>query len=81
MTDQTIVVYSNDGLESERLINLVGSLGYPLLVYRLGVDFSEKQFVEEFGLGAEYPQANCGYKYIGSLKEILAYFKIRGIIN
>ena len=81
MTDQTIVVYSDDGLESERLISLVGSLGYPLLVYRLGVEFSMKEFRMEFGEGAEFPQANCGYKYVGSLKQILAYFNSRGMLR
>ena len=81
MTDQTIVVYSNDGLESERLISLVSSLGYPLLVYKLGVDFNMEQFRMEFGEDAEFPQANCGYKYVGSLKEILAYFNSRGMLR
>lgn len=81
MTDQIIVVYSDDGLESERLISLVTSLGYPLLVYRLGVDFSQKHFVQEFGEEAEFPQANCGYKYVGSLKQILAYFNSRGMLR
>ena len=81
MTDQTIVVYSDNGLESERLISLVGSLGYPLLVYKLGSDFSMEQFRQEFGEGAEFPQANCGYKYVGSLKQILAYFNSRGMLR
>ena len=81
MNKDEIVIYSNGNIESVRLMNLVSSIGLPYIVYELDNEFTMNQFVMEFGEEAEFPQANCGYKYIGSLKEILAYFKIRGIID
>ena len=81
MNKDEIVIYSNGNIESVRLMNLVSSIGLPYIVYELDNEFTMNQFRMEFGEEAEFPQANCGYKYIGSLKEILAYFKIRGIIN
>lgn len=81
MNKDEIVIYSNGNIESVRLMNLVSSIGLPYIVYELDNEFTMNQFRMEFGEKAEFPQANCGYKYIGSLKEILAYFKIRGIIN
>ena len=50
------------------------SLEYPYIEYLLGVDFTEAQFIKEFGEEAEYPQVAVGVRHIGSLKDTLRYF-------
>jgi len=50
------------------------SLEYPYIEYLLGVDFTESQFIKEFGEEAEYPQVAVGTRHVGSLKDTLRYF-------
>ena len=68
------VLYTNGGIESDRIRQLLQSLEGEYLEYLLGVDFSDKQFRAEFGSDAEYPQVTINNKHIGSLKETLRYF-------
>jgi len=76
----TAVLYTNGGLESDRVRSLLRSLGGEYLEYTLGADFTERQFRAEFGEEAEYPQVSIGYEHIGGLKDTLHYFKQRGLI-
>lgn len=76
---ETAVLYTNGGIESDRVRQLLQSLDGEYLEYQLGVDFNERDFVREFGEEAEYPQVAVGYKHIGGLKETLNYLKERGI--
>ncbi len=76
----TIVLYTNGGQESERIHQLLLSLGGEYLEYCLGRDFTERDFRAEFGEGAEYPQVAVGYEHIGGLKETLHYLKEQGLI-
>ncbi len=78
--EQTVVLYTDGGQESERLQQLLKSLGGEYHEYLLGVDFSDRQFRAEFGSEAEYPQVTIGYEHIGGLKETLHYFQDRGLI-
>ena len=55
--------------------NLLKSLGGEFHKYELGKDFTEKQFYDEFGLGATYPQISIGYKHIGGMKDTLQYMR------
>ena len=75
------IIYSNFNQESDRAIALMNSLDHKFVVYHLGREFTEKQFEEEFGVGAEYPQIAIGTKHIGSLKETLQHFNDNGITN
>ena len=75
----TAVLYTNGGIESDRVRQLLQSLDGEYLEYQLGVDFNERDFVREFGAEAEYPQVAIGYTHIGGLKETLNYLKGRGI--
>ena len=75
------IIYSNRNQESNRAIALMDSLDHKYVVYQLGREFTEKQFVEEFGSHAEYPQIAIGTKHIGSLKETLQHFSKNGITN
>lgn len=77
---KTAVLYTNGGLESDRIRQLLKSLGGEYLEYTLGTDFTDKQFHAEFGEEAEYPQVSIGYEHIGGLKDTLHYFKDRGLI-
>ena len=76
----TVVLYTDGGQESERIRQLLLSLGGEYLEYRLGEDFTEKQFVSEFGTSADYPQVSIGYQYIGGLKDTLHYLQDQGLI-
>lgn len=76
----TVVLYTNGGQESERIRQLLLSLGGEYLEYTLNKDFDEKQFRTEFGERAEYPQVSIGYKHIGGLKETLHYLQDTGVI-
>ena len=76
----TIVLYTNGGQESERIRQLLLSLGGEYLEYRLGSDFSDRDFRAEFGSSAEYPQVSIGFDHIGGLKETLHYLQDRELI-
>lgn len=76
----TVVLYTNGGQESERIRQLLLSLGGEYLEYTLGTDFTERQFRTEFGESAEYPQVSIGYKHIGGLKDTLHYLQDTGAI-
>jgi len=77
--NQTVVIYSNNGQECERLSSLLKSLGGEFLEYKLGQHFTQRAFETEFGKSAEYPQINIGFKHVGGLKETLQYLKEQGL--
>ena len=72
--NQQIIIYSNKSQECNRALSLMRSLEYPYIEYLLGVDFTESQFIKEFGEDAEYPQVAVGTRHVGSLKDTLRYF-------
>jgi len=74
------IIYSNFGQESDRAIALMETLEHKFVVYHLGREFTEKQFEEEFGVGAEYPQIAIGTKHVGSLKDTLHYFQEQDVL-
>ena len=74
------IVYSNGEQESQRVISLFESLEQKFIEYRLDRDFTQKQFVSEFGDEAEFPQVAIGVKHIGGLKETLQYYKLRNVL-
>ena len=80
MTEKlTAVIYSDGSQECERMSMLLRSLDGEFHEYLLGVHFSDRQFRQEFGSEATYPQVSIGSKHIGSMKETLQYMKDRGL--
>lgn len=77
---KTVILYTDGGLESERIRQLLLSLGGEYLEYTLGSDFTEKQFRSEFGSTAQFPQVSIGYQHIGGLKDTLHYLQDEGLI-
>jgi hypothetical protein len=77
---EQVVLYSNGSQECERIKMLLQSIGGEYHEYHLGVDFSDRQFRQEFGSEAEYPQVAIGLNHIGSLKETLQYLNTRGVV-
>ena len=67
------IIYSNNNIESQRMVALFQTLDTKFIEYKLGRDFDEKQFSSEFGAHSEYPQVAIGNKHVGSLKETLQY--------
>ena len=74
------VLYTDGGIECERIRMLLKSLGGEYREYLLGADFSDRQFRAEFGSEAEYPQITINGKHIGSLKETLQYFQQKDLL-
>ena len=77
---KTAVLYTDGGQESERIRQLLLSLGGEYLEYTLGKDFTQRQFTAEFGEEATYPQVSIGYEHVGGLKDTLHYLQDRGLI-
>ena len=50
---------------------------YPVRVFNLNTDFTDKEFRAEFGTEANYPQISIGLKHRGDLKETLNYLNKR----
>lgn len=79
---EQVVLYSADNCqECERARMLLESVGIQYLEYKLNKDFTDKQFMSEFGKSACLPQFSFGYKHIGGLKDTLQYLKEQKIIN
>ena len=76
---ETVVIYSNESQECERMSMLLKSLGGEFHEYILGKHFDSKAFKAEFGNEATYPQCAIGSKHIGSMKETLQYMSERGL--
>ena len=73
------VIYSNGSQECERMASLLESLGGEFHKYELGKHFTAKQFRDEFGDEATYPQISLGKVHIGDMKESLNYMKEHGL--
>ena len=77
---KTVILYTDGGQESERIRQLLLSLGGEYLEYTLGSDFTERQFRAEFGSTAQFPQVSIGYEHIGGLKDTLHYLQDEGLL-
>ena len=77
---KTAVLYTDGGQESERVRQLLLSLGGEYLEYTLGKEFTDRQFRAEFGEEATYPQVSIGYEHIGGLKDTLHYLQEEDLI-
>ena len=75
----TAVIYSDGSQECERMSMLLKAIGGEFHEYLLDCDFSERQFIMEFGEDATYPQCSIGNKHIGSMKETLQYMNDQGL--
>ena len=72
------LVYSNGSQESDRAKMVLEACGQDVREFLLGADFSDKQFRDEFGNEAEYPQVAIGLDHRGTLKETLKYMSDKG---
>lgn len=79
--EQVVLYSANNCQECERARMLLESIGINYLEYKLDKDFTNKQFISEFGKSACLPQFSFGYKHIGGLKEALQYLKQKQLIN
>jgi|TARA_B100000035_G_C20697550_1_gene421216 hypothetical protein len=74
------IIYSNGNQECERSEALLEAVHQDTIVYKLGQDFTETQFRDEFGDEAEYPMIALGMHYRGTLKETLHYMGEKGML-
>ena len=70
----TADLYTDGSQECERIRQLLRSLGGEFLEYELGWDFTQSEFVAEFGSYASFPQVTINVRHIGSMTETLQYF-------
>ena len=77
----TAVIYSNSSQECERMSMLLKAIGGEFHEYLLGVHFSDRQFRQEFGSEATYPQCSIGSKHVGNMKETMQYMKDVGLFT
>ena len=72
----TFTVYSKPGCgfctKIERVLQLSEQ---KYVVYKLGKDFSPKEFVDEFGDDATFPQITYGDKVLGGCNETIDFLK------
>ena len=74
------IIYSNRNQECERAQSFLEACHLDeTIVYYLDKDFTIRQFTDEFGDGAEFPQISIGYKHIGSLKDTLHHMSEKGM--
>ena len=72
-------IYSNGNQECERASSLMNAVHLDeVVVYQKDKHFTEKQFRDEFGEEAEYPQISIGM-HRGSLKETMNYMHDKGM--
>ena len=76
---KTAVIYSNGSQECERMSMLLKALDGEFHEYFLGKNFTDKQFHNEFGENATYPQISIGYNHVGNMKETLQYMNKEGM--
>ena len=74
------ILYSDGSQECQRAISLFQSLEQRFIEYRLGRDFTCREFIDEFGEEARYPQVAIGVKHVGGLKETMQYYKLRNVL-
>ena len=73
------LVYGNGSQECERAVMVLEACGQDVKEFMLDLDFTEKQFKNEFGSNAEYPQISIGLDHRGTLKETLKYMSDKGM--
>ena len=70
------VVYSKNGCPyCVKVKKVLESLDVNVTVYQLDVDFSRKQFYDEFGERSTFPQVVVGDRKIGGCSETIKYLK------
>ena len=74
------IIYSNGNQECERAAALMDAIHMDdTIVYKLGKDFTESQFFDEFGEEASYPMIALGMQHRGTLKETLHFMNRTGM--
>lgn len=80
-TKMRVVLYTKDNCqECERIKALLYHLNINHCEYKLGINYTQKQFFNEFGQHSEFPQISIDEKHIGRMKDFLNYLKEKNII-
>ena len=77
----SLIVYSKpDCPYCEKFIAVMEHQELTFVEYKLGSQFSEKEFYQEFGEGATFPQVQIDNIPIGGCKETLQYLQKKKLI-
>ena len=74
------ILYSDGTQECQRVEALFQTLDQEYIEYKIDRDFTLKQFIEEFGVEAEFPQVSIGINHVGGLKDTLKYYQNKGLL-
>jgi glutaredoxin len=76
-----VVVYSKEDCQwCDRVRYLLNHLKFDYLEYKYEEDFTKKQFYDEFGEGATFPQVSIENEHIGGCKETLQYLQDNNLL-
>ena len=75
------VVYTKENCQwCDRVKYLLDHININYLEYKYEQDFTKKQFYDEFGEGAAFPQVSIDNKHIGGCKDTLHYLQENSFI-
>ena len=78
---QNFTVYSKDGCQyCDTIKEVLDGKGLNYREYKLGVDFEEKAFYDQFGDGSSFPQVVIGAEKLGGCTETVKYLREKQII-
>ena len=75
-TQQEFVVYSKDGCPyCEKVVTLLQFAELKHVVYKLGSNFTQEAFTDEYGVGATFPQVTFNGNKIGGCSETIKFLR------
>jgi glutaredoxin len=76
----TFTIYSKDGCVYCQQIKVLFELNdFKFVEYRLGRDFTGKEFYEQFGNESTFPQVILSEKHLGGCTETIKYLQEQNI--
>jgi glutaredoxin len=77
-----MVIYTKDGCEyCEKLKIILDSFGVNYVTYKLGVDFDDKAFYNEFGKESTFPQVTIDGITMGGCMDTIEYLTAIGCLQ
>ena len=76
MDSKNFTVYSKDGCPyCEKVVTLLQFAELKHVVYKLGSNFTQEAFIDEYGVGATFPQVTYNERRIGGCSETIKFLR------
>ena len=73
---ENFTVYSKDGCPyCDKVVQLLQFAELKQVVYKLGQHFTQEGFVDEYGVGATFPQVTYNDKRIGGCSDTIKFLR------